>query len=156
MTDTQPGPAGPLILCVDDNAMILQLMQSALEGKGYRVLTADCGEAALEQFARRNFDLVITDFSMPGMPGDQLVAQIRQLAPAQPIIMATAFAEDYKLFGRPGGNVDALILKPFTFKELLDAVAEVLSRRQVGQSGVGLPYAGDRPPPSSLRRALPE
>jgi CheY-like chemotaxis protein len=147
---------GIQILVVDDEVAVRRSMKMMLEHAGHQVSQANCGEAALEQFARRNFDLVITDFSMPGMPGDQLVAQIRQLAPAQPIIMATAFAEDYKLFGRPGGNVDALILKPFTFKELLDAVAEVLSRRQVGQSGVGLPYAGDRPPPSSLRRALPE
>jgi len=89
---------------------------------------------------------------MPGMHGDQLVAHIRRLLPTQPIIMATAFAVEYEVSRQPGGNMDALLLKPFTFKELLDAIADVLTRRQLDELGVALsdpgrPQPGIYPPP---------
>jgi len=146
---------GVQILVVDDESAVRRSIKMMLEHVGHIVSQADCGEAALEQMGRQNFDLVITDFSMPGMQGDQLVARLRQMVPSQAIIMATAFAEELEVFGRPEGSADALILKPFTFKELLEAIADVLSRRQGGQPEVGPPTAG-HPPSPSPPRALPE
>ena len=83
--------------------------------------------------AQRRFDIVITDFSMPGIQGDQLVARIRQMIPTQPIIMITAFVEDYKIFGSASGRVDALLNKPFAFQELREAIKLVLIQEQTDQ-----------------------
>lgn len=127
---------GMHILVVDDESILRRSIKKLLEHVGHEVSEADCGEAALEQFARRSFDLVITDFSMPGMHGDQLVARIRQLVPAQPIIMATAFADDYEVFCQAGGNVDAMLLKPFTFQALLDVIDDVLAQHELDQPSV--------------------
>jgi CheY-like chemotaxis protein len=146
---------GVQILVVDDEVAVRRSIKMMLEHVGHTVFQADCGEAALEQLGRLKFDLVITDFSMPGMQGDQLVARIRQMEPLQAIIMATAFAEAFKVFGKPEGSVDALILKPFTFKELLEVIADVLSRRAGGQPEVGPPNAGQTSSPAPPR-ALPE
>ncbi len=121
---------GIQILVVDDEAMVRQAMKLLLEHDGHNVCLVDNGEAALAQLAQRRFDLVITDFSMPGMHGDQLVARIRQLTPDQPIIMATAFVEQYKIFGQASGRVDALLLKPFSLKELREAIGQVLAPEQ--------------------------
>jgi len=119
---------------------VRQSIKMLLEYDGHAVCTVDCGEAALEQFAERKFDLVITDFSMPGMHGDQLVARIRQLSPTQPIIMATAFVEDYEIFGEASGRIDALLFKPFSLKELRGAVGQALNQEQRDKTG-GLPAA---------------
>jgi CheY-like chemotaxis protein len=115
------------ILVVDDEAIVRRSIKLLLEYDGHEVWPVDCGEAALAELAQRSFDLVITDFSMPGMHGDQLVARIRQLLPTQPIIMATAFVADYKIFGQASSHVDAFLFKPFSLKELREAVGQALT-----------------------------
>ena len=113
------------ILIVDDEPAVRQCVKFILERTGHEVRTVDGGEAALEALAKLEFDLVITDFSMPGMRGDQLVARIRKQLPTQPIIMATASAEDY--MPQLSGIVDALIHKPFSLAELHQAIERVTS-----------------------------
>ena len=122
-----PVKQGVKILVVDDEPMLRQAVKLLLEHDGEQVETAKSGEAALAALAQQTFDLIITDFSMPGMQGDELVARIRQQLPAQRIIMATAFVEEYRVFAQPTGNVDAVLLKPFSYKELHAAVAQVLT-----------------------------
>jgi two-component system response regulator FlrC len=125
---------GVQILVVDDEAIVRRSIQLLLEHDGHKVCPVDCGEAALEKLAQHKFDLVITDFSMPGMQGDQLIASIRQLMPNQPIIMATAFVKEFRIFGQVFEEPDALLIKPFTLKELREAVAQVLTQRKPRQA----------------------
>ena len=113
---------GVQILLVDDEHSIRRAVRLLLEHAGHKVWEAEGGEMALQLLAVRKFDVVITDFYMPGMDGDQLVSRIRQMLPAQPIIMATSFIEEFQVFGQPAGRVDALLRKPFTLKELHDAI----------------------------------
>jgi CheY-like chemotaxis protein len=140
---------GVHILVVDDEAAMRQCIKLLLEHDGHEVTSADSGEAALAQLAQRKFDLVITDFSMPGMHGDQLVARIRQLMPNQPIIMATGFVEEYKVFGQASGGVDALLLKPFSLKELREAIEQVLHDGRTDDKSV-IPLEIDPPPPQDF------
>jgi CheY-like chemotaxis protein len=148
---------GVKILIVDDEPMVREAMRQMLEHCGHEVEQVENGEAALAQLARREFDVVITDFSMPGMHGDQLVARIRERLPQQRIIMASGFVDEYRVFGQPGAHVDALLLKPFTFQELLDTLESVLAG--AGPEGsavlpqpplVPRPAADDLPPPPKL------
>ena len=111
------------ILVVDDEASVRRSIKMILEHCGHEVWLAEGGEAAIEQFAHRKFDLVITDFLMPEMHGDQLIASIRKLSPTQRIIMVTAFVEEYKIYGLASG-ADALLFKPFSFQELREAIAQ--------------------------------
>jgi len=120
---------GVQILVADDERSVRRGIKLLLEPAGYTVCVADGVEAALEQLTQRNFDLVITDFSMPGMPGDQLVAHMRKLLPAGAVIMAMAFPDEYAVFGLPNGQVDALLLKPCTLTELHAAIKHVLARQ---------------------------
>ena len=109
------------ILAVDDESTVLRGIKMLLEHDGHKVHAVDSGEAAMVLFEQRRFDLVITDFSMPGMKGDQLAARIKAIRPDQPIIMATAFADEFKTFGRPSGGVDFLLFKPFSIADLREA-----------------------------------
>ena len=129
-------------MVVDDEPLVRQSFERMLKYAGHSVVAVDNGEAALALLAERKFDAVMTDFSMPGMQGDQLVARIRQMLPHQPIIMATAFAKQYKVFGQPGSNVDVLLLKPFSFQELKDAISHVLIAGQPGRPEATTPSLG--------------
>jgi CheY-like chemotaxis protein len=115
------------ILVVDDEPMVRRAIRQMLKHIGHEVEDVESGEAALALLAQRKFDIVMTDFSMPGMQGDELIARIRQSLPLQPIIVATAFAEEYKVFGQPSGRTNALLLKPFSLKDLNEAIEHVLA-----------------------------
>ena len=135
-------------MVVDDEPLVRDALSQLLGHCGCQVETADGGEAALAVLARRDFDVVITDFSMPGLHGDQLVARIRERWPAQRVIMATGFVDEYKVFGQPASHVDALLLKPFTFQELQDAIERVLTLEAPEVSGALPPPEDDFRPPA--------
>jgi CheY-like chemotaxis protein len=119
---------GISILVVDDEALVREAVQRLLEHDGYEVESFPDGQSALKRLQERKFDLVITDFSMPGMAGDELVARIRGISSGQRIILATAYVDEFRVFGQPQDNVDAVLLKPFSFKELSEAVELVMAR----------------------------
>ena len=127
------------ILVVDDEPTVRQAIKQLLKHVGYEVEAVEGGEAALDLMQQRVFDVVITDFSMPGMYGDQLAARIRQQSPGQPIIMVTAYAQEFKVFGQPYANVDALILKPFTLQELDEAIKQVVRQPQTREPAIVMP-----------------
>ena len=78
-------------------------------------------------FKPGHFDLVITDFEMPQMKGNELATRIKQVSPAQPILMITAYAERLDDADNP---VDAVLNKPFQLEDLRRAMAELLRLRQ--------------------------
>ena len=92
---------------------------------GHKVQTVDSGEAALTMLEQDRFDLIITDYSMQGMKGAQLAALVKQRRPDQPIIMITAFADEFTTHGEPPEGVDFVISKPFSQKELREAIAQL-------------------------------
>jgi CheY-like chemotaxis protein len=116
------------ILVVDDEPLVRQAITRLLRHCGHQVESVENGETALACLAQQTFDIVITDFSMPDMQGDELVQRIRQVLPAQLIIMSTAFIEEYKVFTQPAQRVDALLLKPFSIDELNGTIQRLLAR----------------------------
>jgi two-component system, cell cycle sensor histidine kinase and response regulator CckA len=111
------------ILIVDDEDLLLTMGQTILSSYGYRVLTANGGQQALDLLARKEpaVDLVITDLVMPAMSGRELVEHIRQLSPAIRIICTSGYVW-------PAGQEDdgAYLQKPFTSQELLLRVKQAL------------------------------
>ena len=114
------------ILVVDDEPTVCKAIQMMLRYYGHEVQTANDGPAALVLFESGQFDLVITDYLMPEMKGDQLVTHIKGRRPGQRIIMVTAFAEDFLTHGKPTGGVDYVLNKPFSLEELRTAIAKVM------------------------------
>ena len=92
---------------------------------GHVVDTASNAKEALAIFDKSKFDLVITDFAMPEMKGDELAAAIKAKSPGQPVVMITAYAEMLQASGKNMPGVDLVISKPFLLENLRDAIAKV-------------------------------
>jgi CheY-like chemotaxis protein len=112
------------ILMVDDEDLLLTMGQTVLSAFGYKVLTANSGQKALEIFSqsKASIDLVITDLVMPAMSGRELVEHIQQLAPHTRILCTSGFV-------RPSNDADSSVYlqKPFTSQELLIKVKNALA-----------------------------
>ena len=130
------------ILVVDDEPSVCQAIKMLLEYDGHEARTVESGEAALAQLEQNTFNLIMMDYYMAGMKGNQLAAIIKQDRPDQPIIMATAFAADFRPSGRLTGNVDHVLSKPFSLTELREAIALVMSLKAVTPA---IPAASDFP-----------
>lgn len=123
-----PRGNGEGILVVDDEEAILEITRIILENANYNVSVASDGVQALRIFQTSSptWKLVITDASMPIMDGPTFAREMRRVAPNIPILLATG---DTTTFANHGKNpdVDALISKPYSTKELLTAVNNLLS-----------------------------
>src|SRR5260221_2674706 len=106
------------ILVVDDDAMVADSIRRLLLFDGYQVKLAASGEEALALFARQTFDLTLVDYEMPNMKGDQLAAAIKAMAPSQPVIMFTGYAEAVRKKVDTSSGVDVILGKPFDLAEL--------------------------------------
>jgi CheY-like chemotaxis protein len=114
---------GKRILLAEDQPGVRQAIRYLLHMDDHDVTEAANGREALELFTQNNYDLVITDYAMPEMAGDELAIRIKHQIPSQPIIMITAYAEEFTKCGR---NADALLSKPFSFIDLRQAIARLL------------------------------
>jgi CheY-like chemotaxis protein len=113
------------ILVVDDEPLVCDAVKMMLEFDGHLVETAGNGKEALALLEKDQFDVVITDFEMPVMKGDELAAAIKARTPKQPIVMITAYAEMLQASGNPLTGVDLMISKPFLLENLREAIAKV-------------------------------
>ena len=114
---------------VDDEPFVCEAVRMMLAFDGHQVETADGGEAALKLLDSEKFDLVITDYAMPNMKGDQLAAAIKARDPQQPVVLITAYAEMLHSSGNPLKGVDFMISKPFLLENLREAIAKTTSTK---------------------------
>ena len=112
------------ILMVDDDALIAMSSVDMLEDLGHAVTEANSGAQALKILeAGEKFDLMITDYSMPGMTGGQLAKAVRDMLPDLPILLATGYADL-----PPGAGIDLPRLgKPYTQDQLAAEIAKALN-----------------------------
>ncbi|HXC96391.1 MAG TPA: response regulator [Edaphobacter sp.] len=80
-----------LVLCVDDEAVGLQVRKILLERAGYQVLTAPDGPSGLEIFSAEPVEVVVLDFAMPGMHGGEVAVRMRETKPEVPILLLSAY-----------------------------------------------------------------
>ena len=122
-------PSQRKILVVDDEPFVCDAVKMMLTFDGHEVETACNGKEALAMFENGKYDLVITDFSMPTMKGDELAAAIKAKSPKQPVVMITAYAEMLQSSGNPLTGVDFVISKPFLLENLREAITKVTSAK---------------------------
>lgn len=111
------------ILVVDEDLDLNTGFALLLEFDGHDVDTTSTGESALAMISRKQYDLVISEYWLPQMTGDQLARQAKQLWPELPIIMASANLAEINLGDHPSLRVDCLLEKPFTMDQLREAVS---------------------------------
>ena len=118
------------ILVADDESHILNVVSLKLRNAGYRVITASDGQEALELAGVEKPDLVITDYHMPRLSGIELCRRLKQEAATSsiPAIMLTARGYSLDVQDTAESGILQMISKPFSPRQLLATVEEVLSK----------------------------
>ena len=136
MRDANLAPAmTPLrILLVDDDPLVLKSLRDALEFDRHEVVTAEGGQAGLDEFAGaldsgKRFDVVITDLGMPYVDGRKVAARVRQLDANVPIIMLTGWGHRLIATDDRPEHVDRVLSKPPKMAELRATMTELLKPR---------------------------
>ena len=116
------------ILFVDDEKMLVDIGQQALQRLGYDVVARTTPIEALELFKAKPdfFDLVITDKTMPGMTGDALARELMSIRPNLPVIICTGYSHTIDHERAKQIGIKAFVMKPILINEIAAAVRKVL------------------------------
>ena len=115
------------ILIVDDEPSLRELLEEILQTHGYRVISAENAEIALDMLSREHVDLLISDVIMPGMDGYELSKKVRELYPDMKIQLASGFSDDRHIKNDEYNLHASILNKPFDRQQLLLRVHELLS-----------------------------
>ncbi len=120
------------ILFVDDEKGLVEMAPLMLESLGYNVFATSSSLEALTSFRMKptDFDLVITDQTMPHMTGVALTAAIRAVRPDIPVIICSGFSDSINDKNFKALGINAFIMKPFSKKEIAAAIREVLDSKE--------------------------
>jgi len=121
------------LLLAEDDSSCRKVFRLALEGGGYKVISVADGEAALESLKKEPVDLLITDISMPGMDGIELLERAREVNPQLRAIVMTGYKTSEAVIGAFRNRACDFLTKPFHIDELMDAVTTALNRDVVCQ-----------------------
>lgn len=120
---------GETLLLVDDEPTVLKVMQRSLERAGYRVLTALDGEKGLNSYIanREKIAVVVTDMSMPGMDGVDMIRQLRKISPSAKVIFTSGIS--IASHGGPSESLgaDKVLAKPCNSRAILEAIRDLLT-----------------------------
>jgi len=114
------------ILVVDDEPLLRQIYTEMLSHGDYTVATAEDGAAAWAALQVNDYDLLITDNNMPKVTGVDLLKRVYAACMRLPIIMATGTYPDEEFIRHPWLQPAAMLLKPCSMAEILEAVKKVL------------------------------
>ncbi len=120
------------VLVADDDPEILTLVSVRLAKRGYHVLEASDGEAAIKMAREKHPDVVVLDVMMPFKNGWEVAKELRDDPSLQHtgIVMLTAIGERINTLTSPLYGADAYLDKPFDFKDLDAAVEETIAKRR--------------------------
>jgi signal transduction histidine kinase/DNA-binding response OmpR family regulator len=130
MESSEPPPKGDgRILLVDDEKILVDSGQEMLTHLGYEVVTKTSSVEALELFREQagQFDLVITDMTMPDMTGDKLARKLMGIRRDIPIILCTGFSERITKEEAEKVGIREFLMKPIASRELAEVIRRVLS-----------------------------
>lgn len=121
------------VLIADDEPLLLNSLRRILESSGHTVDTASDGHAALDLINREQFDAIISDISMPGVDGIQLLRAVRERDPDVPVILITGNpAVETAVQGVEHG-IAAYMVKPFDLREFQRVIAKAVRLRRLAK-----------------------
>jgi len=120
------------ILLVDDESVLVQSIKNMLEKMGYAVLGITSSQEALSVFKSQpnDFDLVISDQTMPDLSGVQLAQEISRIRPSTPLVLMTGFGETCSPEESKKLGIDAYLIKPVSTKKLTTIIRRVLDKEK--------------------------
>lgn len=137
VSDLLPGTEH--ILFVDDDPILIELAKSMLEHLGYRATVVQDSLQAMELLKNnlQDFDLVITDQTMPGMTGLELVRNLRQSGSDIPVILCSGYSELLNESSVQEAKINEFILKPMNITVLSHTLRKVLDHQQTAFADAG-------------------
>ncbi|HLF19836.1 MAG TPA: response regulator, partial [Bacteroidota bacterium] len=129
------------ILWVDDEIDLLKAHLKLLTQKGYFVETATNGEDAVELVRENGYDLVFLDEMMPGKGGLETLAEIKDIAPALPVVMVTKSEAESLMEDAIGGKITDYLVKPVNPSQILLACKKILDAKKIAGEYVSRDYA---------------
>lgn len=118
------------ILVVEDGRAVQRALRRLLESEGFAVEISADGTGAIEAVKRLKPDLVLLDLGLPGIPGRDVCRQMKELAPALPIIIVSAKNDEWDKVMLLELGADDYVTKPFSPRELLARARAALRRNQ--------------------------
>ena len=129
---SEPLPTGDeRVLFIDDEQALVDMGKQMLEHWGYEVVTRTSSIEALELFRAKpgQFDLVITDMTMPQMTGEQLAKELMKIRPAIPVILCTGYSERMTKEKAQNMGIRAFAMKPLAIQDLSKIIRKVLDEK---------------------------
>ncbi len=138
MLESSQDEAPPRILVVDDEAVICDILQDFLEYEGFKVSTAQSGEAAVETLTKHTYDLVLTDLKMPGIGGLEILHHVVDSEHDTMAIIMTGYGTvETAIEAMKKGAFD-YILKPFKPEEVVQVLRRGLEKQRLERENVEL------------------
>jgi CheY-like chemotaxis protein len=119
---------GKKVLVVDDEIHIVHVVSIKLRNNGFEVVTAENGQQGYQLACQEKPDVIVTDYQMPGMTGIEMIEALRkdEATAAIPVIMLTARGFAVENAQKESLNIADCLSKPFSPKELLRVIEDVL------------------------------
>ena len=117
------------VLVVDDDDVIRETLRELLEDN-YQCQEASTAEEALTRLQAQAFDVVLTDISMPGLSGGELLARVRELYPETPVIIMSGLSDQEQANSLKSGGAFDYLLKPFRLEVVEESVKRAVEQRQ--------------------------
>jgi DNA-binding NtrC family response regulator len=138
-TGPTPRLAGsPHILVIDDESAIRESLESLLTMEGFEVTLTGDGASGLDALAQSEFDLLLLDLALPGESGLDLLPRIREMQPALPVIMITAYGKVSNVVDAIHAGAENFVQKPWDNEKLLADIRAAIGRHRAEEEVVQL------------------
>lgn len=111
-----------MVLVVDDDPRVREILRDIIIGQGYKVVTVENGEQALEEVERRHYDIIFLDLMMPGISGVETFAGIKTKDKRAVVIIVTAYGDDPMAMEAMSLGPLFLIRKPFRVEDVIEVL----------------------------------
>jgi CheY-like chemotaxis protein len=118
-------------MLIDDAQLVIDVGKKMLELGGYQVTDFLDPIKALEHFSQQpqEFDLVMSDFEMPGMSGKELAKQMKAIRPDIPIVLVTGYVELVSNEDMSSWGIEGLLVKPYRFEEICKIAKDLIHNK---------------------------
>src|SRR3984885_9825859 len=123
----------PSILIVEDEPKMRRVLELQLADEGFDARTAGDAESGLQLLGKESFDVVVTDFKLPGMSGLEFLHAVKRVNADLPVVIVTAYGTVESAVDAMKAGASDYVLKPFSLAELVLVIRKELDTHQLRQ-----------------------
>ncbi|NOY64642.1 MAG: sigma-54-dependent Fis family transcriptional regulator, partial [Nitrospirae bacterium] len=116
-------------LIVDDEINSLKVVSATLKREGFDVETSLNAEDALERLKNNHFDIIVSDYKLPGMNGEELLDKVKVLAPATPVVLMTAYGTIERAVNAMKKGAYTYLTKPVNLNVMISVIRDAIREK---------------------------